>query len=50
MKSEVESGEKGPDRNGADFRIKKAQVYPAMATVFIVDVWEDACVCRRYFP
>lgn len=25
MKSDVESGEKGPDRNNADFRIKKAQ-------------------------
>lgn len=26
MKSELESAERGPDRNSVDFRIKKAQV------------------------
>lgn len=26
MKLDIEAGEKGPDRNGADFRIRKAQV------------------------
>ena len=26
MKTELDSGEHGPDRNGADFRIRKAQV------------------------